>query len=114
MQRKICCKCKKNPVAINYRKNEKTYYRKHCDSCGRKTKKGIPLWYKSGYRLKNKCDRCGFASKYDIQFNVYHIDGDLRNSRLTNLKTICKNCQQLLHVLQLPWKQGDLTPDNPQ
>lgn len=64
------------------------------------------------YKKKLKCDRCGFASKYLDQFDIYHIDGNLKNFRFTNLKTVCANCQRLLHNVGLSWKQGDLTPDH--
>lgn len=110
--RKLCKKCGVNPVAINYYKNNRTYYRSVCDNCKRNTA-GLPKWYQSGYRIKPKCDRCGFISQYVKQFNAYHIDGDLNNCRPNNIKTVCANCQRLLHDLGLPWKRGDLTPDFP-
>lgn len=109
--RKLCKKCDKRPVAINYYKEGKPFYRSTCDHCARGSKDGLPKWYKSGYRPKNKCDKCGFVSKYFQQFTVFHIDGDLDNCRITNLKTVCANCQRILHSLNLPWRQGDLSPD---
>ena len=57
------------------------------------------------------CDRCGYTSEYDMQFNVYHIDGDRNNCAFTNLKSVCANCQRILHLVGMRWKQGDLTPD---
>jgi hypothetical protein len=42
---------------------------------------------------------------------VYHIDGNINNCKYANLKTVCANCQRLLHKIKLPWKRGDLTPD---
>ena len=85
--RKLCKKCDKRPVAINYYKEGKPFYRSTCDHCARGSKEGLPKWYKSGYRQKNKCDKCGFASKYFQQFNVFHIDGDLDNDFPINLST---------------------------
>ena len=110
--RKLCKKCQINPVAINYRKNNRIYYRSVCDRCTRNSD-GVPKWYLSGYRLKMKCDRCGFASQHKKQFNVFHIDGNLNNCRQTNLRSVCANCQRILQELGLPWRQGDLTPDFP-
>lgn len=110
--RPLCAECGIRPVAINYVKNGQNYYRKKCDHCSRGRKEGKPRWYKSGYRMKSKCDRCGYTSKYPQQFNVYHIDGNLNNCRYDNLKTVCANCQRLLHSLNLPWRQGDLVPDH--
>jgi hypothetical protein len=106
------CTCKKRPAAINYKKNNKTYYRKLCEKCLRNGEgHGIPLWEQRGYKKKNVCEKCGFKSKHSEQFNVFHIDGDLSNCRHTNLKTICANCQRTLQKEGVRWRQGDLTPD---
>lgn len=107
------CICGYRPAAINYIKNNKTYYRKKCEVCIR-TKKyavGIPKWYRSGYRLKSFCEKCGFTSSFSEQFNVFHIDGNLDNCNFKNLKTVCANCQRILHKEGIIWKQGDLLPD---
>lgn len=109
--RKLCRSCGKRPVAVNYIKENRTYYRSKCDHCARGLGNGRPRWELAGYKKKTKCDKCGYASKHLEQFDVYHIDGDLNNCRPTNLKSVCANCQRLLHVLGLPWRQGDLTPD---
>lgn len=106
------CKCGYRPAAINYIKNGKTYYRKLCEKClknGLNT--GIPAWYRAGYRIKNVCEKCGFKSPYMEIFSVFHIDGNLNNCRPSNLKTICANCQRVLHKEGITWKQGDLCPD---
>lgn len=104
------CSCGLRPVAINYIKNGKTYYRKICESC----LKGKPIicrWYSTGYRIKNQCDKCGVKSPYIEIFNVFHVDGDLNNSKVGNLKTVCANCQRTLHRDGVTWRQGDLRPD---
>lgn len=111
MVRKLCRSCMKRPVAVNYHKDGVIHYRSQCDHCANVAKDGVPRWKKSGYKKKLKCDRCGYSSKYSQQFDVYHIDGNLNNCRYDNLKSICANCQRLLHTLHLPWRQGDLTPD---
>ena len=109
--RDLCNKCKKRPVAINYYKAGKAFYRSVCDHCSRDSKEGIPLWQKSGYKKKATCDKCGFTSKYQEQFDIFYIDGKPNNCKYSNLKTVCVNCQRILHKLKLPWRQGDLTPD---
>lgn len=109
--RDICRSCNKRPVAINYQKENKIFYRSKCDHCSKGRKQERPLWALHGYKKKNQCDKCGFTSKYQEQFNVFHIDGNLKNCQPTNLKTVCANCQRLLHKLKLPWRQGDLVPD---
>ena len=112
MTRPLCI-CGYRPAAINYIKNKKVYYRKKCETCLRHNgvEVGVPKWYKDGYRQKLVCDKCGYKSKYKEQFNVFHIDGNLNNTRGTNLKTVCANCQRILHKEGTIWKQGDLQPD---
>jgi len=107
------CICGFRPAAINYKKNNKIYYRKKCDTCLKSSSLGvgIPKWKFSGYTKKNFCEKCKFTSPYPEQFNVYHIDGNLQNCRFSNLKTICANCQRILHKEGVKWKQGDLIPD---
>jgi hypothetical protein len=111
MIRSLCKKCGKRPVAINYHKNGKTFYRRTCDHCANNRTNGMSRWELSGYKLKDSCDRCAYSSKYPEQFDVYYIDGDPDNCRASNLKTVCANCQRILHKLKLPWKRGDLRPD---
>lgn len=111
IMRPLCKICNSRPVAVNYHKEGTVFYRSKCDHCSRNRKPGIPAWHKAGYRMKCKCDRCGFTSKYPQQFNVYYIDGSPANCNITNLKTVCANCQRILHILKLTWKQGDLIPD---
>lgn len=107
------CKCSLRPAAVNYKKNGKTYYRKKCEICLRHstTGKGIPKWKQIGYEKKMYCEKCSYKSKYAEQFNVYHIDGNLQNCKISNLKTICANCQRILHLENAKWVQGDLIPD---
>lgn len=109
--RKLCKKCQKRPVAINYYKEGKPFYRSMCDHCARNREEGIPKWLTRGYKKKNSCDRCGFTSQHSDVFDVFHIDGDLTNCRMTNLKTVCANCQRILQREGVKWKQGDLRPD---
>jgi hypothetical protein len=103
------CKCGRAPVAINYYKNEQAHYRKVCGACLRGV--GIARWQHAGYKLKNICDKCGFKSLHKEVFAVFHIDGDLNNCKHTNLKTVCANCQRILHKEGIQWRQGDLVPD---
>jgi hypothetical protein len=109
--RKLCKLCNERPQAINYHKNGVVYYRSKCDHCNSGRKKGRSPWELSGYKKKSICERCGYLSKYAEQFNVFHIDGHLTNCRYTNLKTVCANCQRILHREGAKWRQGDLIPD---
>jgi hypothetical protein len=103
------CSCSRYPVAINYYKEGVAYYRKHCGHCIRGVR--VPRWQHAGYKIKNTCDKCGFKSAYSEVFNVFHVDGDLNNCKYTNLKTVCANCQRVLHKEGVHWRQGDLVPD---
>jgi hypothetical protein len=109
--RKLCKKCQTRPVAVNYRKEDRVFYRSQCDHCARGLKTERPLWALTGYKKKDQCDRCGFKSRHPEVFNVFYVDGDLTNNRITNLKTVCANCQRTLHQDGVRWRQGDLTPD---
>ena len=111
--RPICHSCKVQPAAINYKKDDRIFYRTKCFRCIRTTKQKLrkQSWEKIGYTKKDLCERCGFTSQYEEQFNVYFIDGNLQNVKLKNLKTICANCQRIMQKENVKWKQGDLQPD---
>ena len=109
--RNLCKKCRQRPVAINYYKDGQAFYRSKCDHCCRGSKETRPLWALHGYKKKAVCEKCNFTSKYSEQFDVFYIDGNLNNHRATNLKTVCANCQRILHKEGVKWRQGDLVPD---
>ena len=112
--RPLCKLCNKNYRAINYKKNDITHYRSICDECGRYKKKKKPRkpnWTKSGYKKKATCDVCGFKSLYSTQLTVFHIDGDLENIALNNLRTVCLNCVEAVKHREVKWKRGDLQVD---
>ena len=68
-------------------------------------------WQLNGYKKKATCDRCGFRAKYSAQLQVFHVDGNLNNSSLSNLKTICQNCAIEVKKVDHAWRLGDLEPD---
>ena len=112
--RPICLTCNQRPKAIAYHRGSKIQYRRQCEFCikrGRKIKPPDPKWKLAGYKKKLICDRCGFRAKYSAQLLVYHIDGNMNNTSLRNLKTICQNCIVEVAKTDLPWKPGDLEPD---
>lgn len=116
LNRKICPVCTKNPTAVNYKdKNGNVHYRSMCSACihaGKKIKPPVPAWYKTGYRKKPCCEKCGFKAKYpEEQLRVFYLDGNLKNNSWSNLKTICLNCQQEIYKIRLPWKPADIVPD---
>ena len=112
--RPICLSCNQRPRAIAYYRNGIVQYRRLCEYCikkGRKEKPPVPRWQTAGYKKKNQCDRCGFRSKYSAQLLVYHIDGNLHNTLLRNLKTVCLNCAAAIKREDVTWSPGDLEPD---
>ena len=110
--RPLCTKCNLRPKAINYKKGDRVYYRSLCEPClAHGAYHGIPRWYRSGYRMKNTCDKCGFRSPHKEVFRVFHVDGNLDNCRTNNLKTVCANCAQTLTKDGINWRQGDLIAD---
>jgi hypothetical protein len=114
MERPICLACNQRFCAVNYYRDSVAHYRSRCEHCvkrNRKVKPPVARWTNSGYKKKPTCDRCGFRSKYAAQLLVYHVDGNLNNSSLRNLKTICQNCVVEVTKSNLPWKPGDLAPD---
>ena len=115
IQRPICPLCNKNYRCINYKRGDVYHYRKYCTECGKKKKKvqpGKPLWTKSGYKKKPTCDLCGFHSVLPSQITVFHIDGDLKNISLSNLRSICLNCVEVVKKKEINWKRGDLEVDH--
>lgn len=85
-----------------------------CDECGRrknKLKPRKPSWQKEGYKKKATCDLCGFKSVLASQITVFHIDGKLENTQLTNLRSICLNCVEVVKKKEVNWRRGDLEVD---
>jgi protein-arginine kinase activator protein McsA len=113
MKRPLCSRCHGNPAAVNYQKNNKTYYRKICASCSRKTtrNKEMPGWVKTGYKKKLTCERCNFAAKIPQQIFVFYIDGNLKNNNWINLRSVCANCRIDLNQAKTTWRESPLLPD---
>lgn len=112
--RPLCKVCGKNAAAINGYHGGKIYYRSRCSACIRRSrdlKKPKPRWESAGYKKKPTCDRCGFIARHRTQLIVYHVNGDLNDCELRNLKTVCLNCIEEVVRLDLPWRPGDIEPD---
>lgn len=112
--RPFCKVCNKNYRAPAYYRNGKRYYRSRCTSCISKDKQlkiPEPKWKEKGYKKKTACDLCGFKSSYPSQIVVYHIDGNLNNCELINLRSICLCCVETVKRKHLTWKPGDILPD---
>ena len=103
--RSLCVKCGENPQAINYKKDDKIYYRSLCDPClTKEKKKKKPKWVKQGYQKKPKCETCGFTAKHNEQLAVVEYRD--------NFKTVCLNCNAAFTITKkFEIKRGDLKPD---
>jgi len=113
-ERPKCHFCHAEPCAVNYWRNGKVHYRRLCEPCTRKNRKvatPVPLWFKSGYRKKPICEKCGFKARLKEQLVVMHLDGKKMNVDRTNLKTVCLNCQVEVKKSMLPWQPADVLPD---
>jgi hypothetical protein len=114
MIRPRCPACNQRLCAVNYVRDGVKHYRSRCDYCirkGRRVKVPEARWSLSGYKKKNQCDRCAFRARYSAQLMVYHVDGNLNNNSLRNLKTVCQNCAVEIKKSDSTWRPGDLEPD---
>jgi hypothetical protein len=109
-----CTRCKKQPAAVNYIRNDIKHYRKLCRLCIIEDKKNKELsnqlLNKSGYIKKKTCDRCNFVSKHQSQLKITYLDGDKLNVSRSNLRTYCLNCIAEITAMPLS-KKTDLIPD---
>ncbi len=114
--RPMCMECKAKPRAYAYKKKDRIYWRRLCDTCNRKKSQkrigGITPLQRSGYKKRRKCELCGFKAQDQSQLDVFFVDGNLRNVNETNLKTVCASCQRLGGVRRLGWRVGDLIADD--
>jgi hypothetical protein len=83
-----------------------------CQRRGRRQKVPVPRWQLDGYKKKPACDKCGFKARYPSQLFVFHIDGNLENTDLVNLRSICLNCVEVVKKKEVNWRRGDLQVDH--
>ena len=115
MQRPVCPACNQRLCAVNYHRDGVPHYRTRCDHCikkQRRVKPPVARWQSSGYKKKATCDLCGFKSLFPTQMTVYHIDGNLENIALTNLRTVCLCCIEVVKRKEITWRRGDLEVDH--
>lgn len=113
--RPMCKACNKNPAAANYWRDGVRHYRSRCESCIKKhrhEKIPEPRWKSSGYSKKTQCDLCGFRAKYASQITVWHVDGNLNNCELINLRSICLNCIEVAKRRNTTWRIGEIEVDS--
>lgn len=111
MSRPKCQSCFDHLAAINYHRGQQTYYRKLCDQClrkGRSPRSPVPAWYRSGYKIKDRCEKCNFRSRVEGQISIWYVDQNEQNVQWNNLKSVCANCKIELKSKFFAW--DDLRP----
>jgi hypothetical protein len=114
VMRPVCTACNKNPCAPNYYRDGVRHWRTRCSVCvrkGRKQKPQKPRWELDGYKKKMVCDLCRFKAKYASQITVWHINGNLNDSAMTNLRSVCLCCVEEVKRKMFTWRIGDLEAD---
>ena len=115
IKRDLCPVCLENPVAVNYIREGKRYFRSTCASCirkGKRLKRQPPAWTRTGYRKTERCELCNFKPKIPVQqLFVFHVDGNLKNNSWPNLKTVCANCRIELLSGKVAWQPSPIVPD---
>lgn len=114
MERPACVACKQRFCAVNYHRAGVAHYRARCEHCIKKNKHvklPVARWHSAGYKKKSYCDLCKFRAKYAAQLLVCHVDGNMNNVDVRNLKTICQNCVIDVMKSTRSYRSGDLEPD---
>lgn len=112
--RPVCSACNRNPCAPNYYRDGIRHWRSRCSGCirkGRGIKAQKPRWQLDGYKKKDRCDLCGFKAQWASQITVWHVNGNLNDSSLINLKSVCLNCVEAVKRKLFTWRIGDLEVD---
>lgn len=67
-------------------------WHKYCDDCAK------ALYSEKHKHLANKkseCEECGFIPEDRCQLDLVYKDGNNKNKKQENLKTLCANCSRL-------------------
>ena len=70
-----------------------------------------PRWELDGYKKKAVCDICSFRAAYSSQMTVWHLNGNLNDSAMLNLRSVCLNCVEVVKRKYFTWRPGDLEAD---
>lgn len=91
--RPLCQHCGTVPAKFNgtSKLGFKKYHR-YCVDCSK-------MLYSEAYRYlehrSTKCADCGFTALDRCQLDLVYKDGNSKNKRSSNLKTLCANCNRL-------------------
>jgi len=91
--RPLCLSCKVRLAKSNgTSKHGFKQWHKYCVCCAKAIYNS-----KYGYlkQKKDKCEQCGFEPQDLCQLDLVYLDGDNKNKKEDNLKTLCANCGRL-------------------
>lgn len=91
--RPLCQHCNIVPAKFNgVSKLGFKKYHKYCVDCSK-------MLYSESYKhlqyRNKKCDDCGFKPIDNCQLDLVYKDGNSKNKRSNNVKTLCANCNRL-------------------
>jgi hypothetical protein len=117
--RPLCSVCRARYRAVAYtKKNGTRQYRSACEHCRKRRRSGElstakTIYERAGYKKKATCDLCGYRSTYSTQILVYHVDGNTQNCTLSNLRSVCLCCAEVVQRKNTVWARGSgLSIDN--
>lgn len=91
--RPFCAQCKNalaKPNGISKQGFKK--WHKYCTSCAR-------ILYDPRFKhFQNKkmvCESCNFKAKDKCQLDLIYVDGNKKNKKPNNIRTLCANCSRL-------------------
>jgi hypothetical protein len=59
--------------------------------------------------MKPTCENCGYIPTLPEQLTVFYIDNNREHISVTNLVTLCLNCN--VEIIITGWNRGDLLED---
>ena len=91
--RPFCQHCKTTLAKFNgLSKHGFNKWHKYCTECSK-------MLYSENYKhlrhKRNRCDVCGFVAVDKIQLDLVYKDNNINNKSISNLQTLCANCNRL-------------------
>jgi len=91
--RPICSNC--NTILCKFNGYSKHGFKKWHKYCVRCSKLLYNKRYKHLIYKKNYCENCGFIAVDTVQLDLVYRDNNSKNKNISNLLTLCANCNRL-------------------